>query len=52
MSVIARICPVCNGVRGLKGSERRREHLCLSSDDCLEALLKEISLQPKEPGHD
>ena len=49
MSAIARICPVCNGVRGLRGSTKSGERLCLSSNNCMKQLLDEINDQSKEP---
>ena len=49
MTPIARICPICNGVRGLRKTEKPGERFCLSSDDCMKALLNELAHQPKEP---
>jgi len=49
MTAIARICPICNGVRGLRKTEKPDERLCLSSDHCMRALVNEIASQPKEP---
>jgi hypothetical protein len=49
MNAISRICPICNGIRGLRGMEKPGERLCLSSDACMLALVNELAAQPKEP---
>lgn len=41
-STLARVCPVCHGVRGLRGEEGPGEFLCRGANECLEACIVEI----------